>query len=46
MAAMIGSCQQTVSDLLTQFQNDSLISIVRKEITILDPLEMLYHLEK
>lgn len=43
IAAMIGSCQQTVSGILTQLQEDGLIRISRKkrEITILKPARIL-----
>jgi len=46
MAAMIGSCQQTVSDLLTQLQKEEFISITRREITILNPLKLLHNIEQ
>ncbi len=39
IAAMIGSCQQTVSEILSQLQDDGLIKMSRKtrEITIVKP---------
>lgn len=42
IAAMIGSCQQTVSEVLKQLQEDGLIRISRKgrEIIILDPARL------
>jgi CRP-like cAMP-binding protein len=46
IAAMTGSCQQTVSEILKQFERDGLIHISRKEIKFLKPgdmLERLYH---
>lgn len=44
IAAMIGSCQQTVSEILKRIEDDGLIHIScnRREITILDPA----HFEK
>jgi CRP/FNR family cyclic AMP-dependent transcriptional regulator len=43
IAGMIGSCQQTVSEILKQLQEDGLISISRKnrEITILKPADLM-----
>jgi CRP/FNR family transcriptional regulator len=43
IAAMIGSCQQTVSEILKQLQEDGLIRISRqnREITILNPAELI-----
>lgn len=42
IAAMIGSCQQTVSEILKQFEEDGLIRISRnrREITILKPAKL------
>ena len=44
MAAMLGSCQQTVSETLKKLQQEGLIRVSRKEITIVEPLEMLKRL--
>ncbi len=43
IAAMIGSCQQTVSEILKQLEDDGLIRISRnrREITILNPADFL-----
>ncbi len=41
MAAMTGSCQQTVSEVLKSFQEEGLVEISRKGIVILNPLELL-----
>jgi CRP-like cAMP-binding protein len=46
MASMTGSCQQTVSESLKSFQNDGLILIERRKITILKPLTLLHRAEK
>ncbi len=42
MASMIGSCQQTVSEILKQFEKDGLIRISRnrREIVILKPVSL------
>lgn len=42
MAAMIGSCQQTVSEILKQFEKEGIIQISRnrREIIILKPLSL------
>jgi CRP/FNR family transcriptional regulator len=42
MASMIGSCQQTVSEILKQFEKEGLIHISRnrREITILKPARL------
>lgn len=45
VASMIGSCQQTVSELLKSLQKDGLISVSKKEITIINPLESLQETE-
>ena len=37
LAAMTGSCQQTVSEVMRQLQSDGLILVSRKEITLLNP---------
>lgn len=41
MAAMTGSCQQTISEILKKFQADRLITISGKKIIIVDPLKLL-----
>ncbi len=41
MASLTGSCQQTVSETLKQLQDAGLISISKKEITLLNPLEII-----
>ncbi len=41
IAAMTGSCQQTVSESLKRLQEEGLIRVSRREITIIKPLEML-----
>lgn len=41
IAALTGSCQQTVSETLNKLQKDGLILVSRKEITLLSPREML-----
>ncbi|MBI5302662.1 MAG: Crp/Fnr family transcriptional regulator [Chloroflexi bacterium] len=41
IAAMIGSCQQTVSETLAQLEKDGIIHVSRKGITVLKPAEML-----
>jgi CRP/FNR family transcriptional regulator, cyclic AMP receptor protein len=46
LAAMTGSCQQTVSETLKKLQQEGLVRVSRKEITIVKPLELLeriYH---
>ncbi|MBI5249225.1 MAG: Crp/Fnr family transcriptional regulator [Desulfomonile tiedjei] len=46
IAAMTGSCQQTISETLKGLQEEGLIRVSRREITIMNPLEMLeriYH---
>jgi len=42
-AAKIGSCQQTVSEILKQLQSDGLIRLSRnhREITILKPARLI-----
>lgn len=44
IAAMTGSCQQTVSETLKKLQQEGLIRVSRKEITIVKPSEMLKRL--
>ncbi len=41
LAACTGSCQQTVSETLKALQDDGLIRISKKQITILKPLEIM-----
>lgn len=41
MAAMIGSCQQTVSEILSQLAQEGIIRVDRKGITLLRPAETL-----
>lgn len=41
MAAMTGSCQQTVSEFLKRFQAEGLVRVGRRKMTILDPLRLL-----
>lgn len=41
MAAMIGSCQQTVSETLRRLEEEGVIRITRKGISVLNPAEML-----
>jgi CRP-like cAMP-binding protein len=41
MASMTGSCQQTISKFLKQFQEEELITIKNKKITIINPLKLL-----
>ena len=41
MASLTGSCQQTVSETLKELQKNGLIQITKKEITLLNPLQIL-----
>ena len=41
LADMVGSTQQTVSEMLKKFQNEGLIVISKRQITILNPLVLL-----
>lgn len=41
MASLTGSCQQTVSETLKELQKKGLIKVTRKEITLLNPLQIL-----
>jgi len=41
IAAMTGSCQQTISETLKRLQEEGLITVSRREIVILKPVEML-----
>lgn len=44
-AAMVGSTQQTVSETLKKFQDEGLIAITRRQITLLNPLLLLHKVE-
>ncbi len=44
IASMTGSCQQTVSETLKKLQQEGIIRVSRKEITIIQPAEMLKRL--
>jgi CRP/FNR family cyclic AMP-dependent transcriptional regulator len=46
MASMTGSCQQTICEVLKRFQEDKLVSITKKKITILNPLKLLSEAER
>lgn len=41
IASMTGSCQQTISELLKNFEKEGLISVHRRKITIIDPIKIL-----
>lgn len=41
LAAMVGSCQQTVSELLKEYQEQGLIEIRNRQITVVHPLRLL-----
>lgn len=41
IAAMTGSCQQTISETLKRLQEEGLVKMSRKEVTIIKPLEMI-----
>lgn len=43
LAAMMGSCQQTISESLKKLEQQGIIEISGKEITILHPSEILEH---
>lgn len=45
LAAMVGSTQQTVSEMLKNFQEEGLIAISKRQITILNPLLLLHKVE-
>lgn len=45
LAAMVGSCQPTVSDLLKEYQQQGLIGIKQRQITVLNPLRLLEMIE-
>jgi len=46
LAAMSGSTQQTVSEMLTKFQEEGLIAVFKRQITIINPLLLLHKIEK
>jgi len=46
MAAMTGSCQQTISETLKAFQAEGLIEVNRRRITLLNPLALLSKAQK
>lgn len=45
MAAMVGSCQQTVCQFLKKFQEEGLIQVEMKQITLLDPTSLISRAE-
>ncbi|MGJ3522875.1 TSUP family transporter [Nitratidesulfovibrio sp. D1] len=45
MAAMTGSCQQTVSDFLREMQDEGLVRVTRREVVVLHPLRLLERAE-
>jgi CRP-like cAMP-binding protein len=45
LASMTGSTQQTVSEILKKLQEEKLITISKKRITILSPLKLLQKAE-
>jgi len=46
MASMTGSCQQTICEVLKRFQEDKLVCISKKKITVLNPLKLLGEAER
>ena len=46
MAAMVGSCQQTVCQFLKKFQEQGLIRVELKRITLLDPASLISRAER
>jgi predicted transcriptional regulator len=38
---MVGSCQQTVSELLKEYQEDGLIKTDNRQVTVINPLRLL-----
>lgn len=42
MAAMVGSCQQTVCQFLKKFQEEGVIGVEKKQITILEPSRLIF----
>lgn len=45
MASMVGSCQQTVCQFLKKFQEEGLIHVKMKQITLLDPARLISKVE-
>jgi len=45
LASMVGSCQQTVSELLKEYQEAGLIGIKNRQITVINPLRLLETVE-
>lgn len=45
LASMVGSCQQTVSELLKEYQDQGLIEIRNRQITVTHPLRLLKTVE-
>jgi CRP-like cAMP-binding protein len=41
LASMVGSCQQTVSELLKEYQEDGLIKTDNRQVTVINPLRLL-----
>ncbi|OQX09373.1 MAG: Crp/Fnr family transcriptional regulator [Desulfobulbaceae bacterium A2] len=41
LAAMTGSCQQTISELLKEYQDEGLLQVDRRHIVVLNPLKLL-----
>lgn len=41
LAAMTGSCQQTISELLKEYQEEGLLQVERRHIVVLQPLKLL-----
>ena len=46
MASMTGSCQQTISKLLGDLQEEGHISVCHRELTIVNPLLLLHEVER
>lgn len=46
MASMTGSCQQTISCILGELQEEGHISVCHREITIINPLLLLHGVER
>jgi CRP/FNR family cyclic AMP-dependent transcriptional regulator len=45
LASMTGSTQQTMSEILKKLQDDNLITVAKKKITLLNPLKLLSKVE-
>ena len=45
LASMVGSCQQTVCELLKEYQAEGLINIQNRQITVTNPLRLLEAVE-